>query len=558
MAYPVLPTLSEAAADALDGTTDAAQTYAHGTGLIYILHGAGPSDTPKLRTRLTEQTNQIAFLLEAMTQGKVVDAGGVNVGVFPSRFTIAGTVYTYAGSASIALTDDETNYVYLDTGGIDVSIVAFPADSFHLAVVVCASGDISSVTDARFDNFQTGITNAWSTVAAAQNVDMGGFGLEDLGYTELTAPTELTVAAGVITPTQEWHTVDGEGDAADSITTITAGAGTVGRFLLLQLENTLRSITIESGGNIDLIPIYGSDHLMQTYSDGMRLFQYSATRWMELHRYDPTIASPGVDMDFNTSYGITRLGTLNLSDIGTRTIAAGVAITTKTVVKVATEAGAATDDLDSITGGVTGDLLLLTPNDSGDTVVVKHAVGADKFLLVYDLDYSMGIVGGGGTDATRYWLLCIHNGTQWVEVARSHWEPKSMIIASAKERDSIPYSPGSFEIEGAIVAGVWFKELTAVEAFVIKSMSGHVGTAPSGGSCVVDTQVNGASIHANDADRILITDGTTTDTSADEWHEVSKGDLIRIEITATDSSPNGAEDLTVTINGRIGCKDVSP
>ena len=136
-----------------------------------------------------------------------------------------------------------------------------------------------------------------------------------------------------------------------------------------------------------------------------------------------------------------------------------------------------------------------------------------------------------------------------------------MIITSASERDSIPYQFGPIVVAGALASGVSVQEFYVNEAFTIKNVAGCVETAPSGGVCTVDVQVDtgggfGSVIGGADSNKIYIADGTTTDVSDDVWFEVAQGAKLRIEIIGTSGSPNGAEDLAVTINGRIGCKDV--
>jgi hypothetical protein len=66
----------------------------------------------------------------------------------------------------------------------------------------------------------------------------------------------------------------------------------------------------------------------------------------------------------------------------------------------------------------------------------------------------------------------------------------------------------------------------------------------------VDTGGGYSSIYANDGERINIGAGTYADVSASKWVSISAGDKVRIEILGTAGSPNGAEDLTVMLNGQ--------
>ncbi len=70
-----------------------------------------------------------------------------------------------------------------------------------------------------------------------------------------------------------------------------------------------------------------------------------------------------------------------------------------------TESDAASDDLDSITGGTEGDLLLVRPASAARTVVLKHAIGANKIATPNGVAVSLA-------EATDSALLYF-NGTQW-------------------------------------------------------------------------------------------------------------------------------------------------
>jgi len=73
---------------------------------------------------------------------------------------------------------------------------------------------------------------------------------------------------------------------------------------------------------------------------------------------------------------VTAGGNVNLSADSELTISAGGEITiTKSYHSVDTNADGATDDLDTISGGAEGDILVIKANNSGRSVVVKHATG---------------------------------------------------------------------------------------------------------------------------------------------------------------------------------------
>jgi hypothetical protein len=85
---------------------------------------------------------------------KEIPSASLNVAVAAGQFVAqAGTVSTYAGTGSQAMTASATNYVYLtNSGALTVNTSGFPAGPTlycPLAVVVAGSSTITSVTDAR-------------------------------------------------------------------------------------------------------------------------------------------------------------------------------------------------------------------------------------------------------------------------------------------------------------------------------------------------------------------------------------------------------------------------
>lgn len=94
---------------------------------------------------------------------------------------------------------------------------------------------------------------------------------------------------------------------------------------------------------------------------------------------------------------------------GVATITGSVASTAKrrTRIRLDTEAAGATDDLDTITGGQNGDIVILRANDSGRTVVVKDGTGNLRTAGDFSLDNTND----------RIMLEC--DGTNWFELCRS-------------------------------------------------------------------------------------------------------------------------------------------
>lgn len=98
-------------------------------------------------------------------QGTVVQEVTLNTGLVylhpdplkfninPFKYDIGGKRSTYAGVLGQSVTDDDTNYVYLDSDGtLVVNITGFPSDGIlylPLARVVATNGEIVSIIDER-------------------------------------------------------------------------------------------------------------------------------------------------------------------------------------------------------------------------------------------------------------------------------------------------------------------------------------------------------------------------------------------------------------------------
>ena len=102
----------------------------------------------------------------------------------------------------------------------------------------------------------------------------------------LGAPTELTIAAGVITVTRSYHEVDTQGDiGADNLDTINGFVD--GMILVLKAINPGRTVTVRDGaGNIELEG--GADMVLDNMAKKLYLFYDDGTvpRWYEISRFN--------------------------------------------------------------------------------------------------------------------------------------------------------------------------------------------------------------------------------------------------------------------------------
>lgn len=103
------------------------------------------------------------------------------------------------------------------------------------------------------------------------------------------------------------------------------------------------------------------------------------------------------------------LNTLVLADGGELTIAAGVVTATHSRHAIDTEADAATDDLDTINGGVDGMVLFLRPESGSRDVVVKHATG--NIGMKNGSDFTLNESGD------RLMLMYNSSSSSWIQLA---------------------------------------------------------------------------------------------------------------------------------------------
>ena len=127
----------------------------------------------------------------------------------------------------------------------------------------------------------------------------------------------------------------------------------------------------------------------------------------------------GGDLDCQNNKFTNMLGFLMKSSTEL-TISSGAVTVTQMFHTIDTEGGAATDDLDTINGGTTINMIVIRAEDDARTVVVKHNTGniwlqgkadinlddlEDGLLLVYDgtkwFDIAAGGGGGGGGAGTK-------------------------------------------------------------------------------------------------------------------------------------------------------------
>ena len=116
-----------------------------------------------------------------------------------------GTIGTYAGSVSQAMTASATNYLYLDltnSGALVVNTSGFPTTAHvRLATVVAGASTITSITDARVafhvvGSFADGVNLTFGTSTGTQIGTAANQKLAFFGKTPVVQPTLGAATAG--------------------------------------------------------------------------------------------------------------------------------------------------------------------------------------------------------------------------------------------------------------------------------------------------------------------------------------------------------------------------
>lgn len=196
------------------------------------------------------------LLARASTNSSLTVTGGMSA-VSGGSITFTGPTNASRPSAFI-LRSDSTDVIAYDSGAITFN----GANRFNnkgsaivpaLGIDADGTGAISGI----YGNSDSGAEFIAIGVAQVERLHISStlanfsVGIQTSGFLSLSAATELTIAAGVITATKSFHSVDTESNAAtDTLTTI--NGGTEGQMLTLTPQDSARDVTITNTGNIRL------------------------------------------------------------------------------------------------------------------------------------------------------------------------------------------------------------------------------------------------------------------------------------------------------------------
>jgi len=195
-----------------------------------------------------------------------------------------------------------------------------------------------------------------------------------------------------------------------------------------------------------------------------------------------------------------QLATLLLSAPTTLTISGGVVTAAQTQHLIDTEGSAASDDLDTVTGGATIPILILRPASGARTVVLKHGTGnltcelAQNVSLADATDVAVLIWNGTGYTVSSYSTISPTGGLGYLgqglaeKVSTSHVATGSLTFAAGDTSKTAAVSSG---FSGCKVIACFGADPLASAGKVWGSVSGAtltvtLGTAPGGSGTTVN------------------------------------------------------------------------
>lgn len=226
-----------------------------------------------------------------------------------------------------------------------------------------------------------------------------------------------TISGGAITGDKTLVTVDTEGSAAtDDLDTISSPSN--GDFMMIKIANNSRVVKLRNngGGSGNIRTYHGSD-LILSNTNQIASLVYNGSNWIVLPNH---LSATG----FTWQAG---------------TISSGALTYTSSYMSVDTEASAATDDLDTISGGVFGSILILSTSNNSRDVVIKHNTGNINTPNGADITL----------DASNKFVILVYNSATWNCVL------SPMLFTSVQANTTTKYNFSGFSVpyNGIVTSG---------------------------------------------------------------------------------------------------------
>ena len=169
------------------------------------------------------------------------------------------------------------------------------------------------------------------------------------------------------------------------------------------------------------------------------------------------------DQNFIVQSGTVDINLVNLTDATQLIISSGAITVTNTLHSVRGESNDTPDQVDSIAGGVTGDLLILTV-DTGDTITFANGTSGSDNLDFAGQDVVL--------DSINERLMLEYNGTNWIIISVS---PFVMGVSSVELKGGV----NALSVQGTIRNDGWSWTNEGKTLFLSDTAAGLTETAPS-------------------------------------------------------------------------------
>lgn len=265
--------LPEATALALAGTTDTDTDFDYYTEFENYV--------------LKEHRNNYRLLtiLKAVNELRVFKDGDLTFGVRAGNYMDGPTERNYAGASAQALTDDDTNYIFLEADGtLTVNITGFPAAGttphIPLATILCASGEYaaSDITDYRGRALFQCITALTPVQANEASTFFAG------ADTSVEAVTDGVGSPNVLTASESRKVITNEGATAKAYNTLPTAAAGLRFTFYVDDDDGLRvtaaaADTIRIGDQISIAAGYAESTVIGSF---LTLIAINATEWVAI------------------------------------------------------------------------------------------------------------------------------------------------------------------------------------------------------------------------------------------------------------------------------------
>ena len=244
-------------------TVDGLLTMSGANGAITI--GTTPPTSATVGTGLWIDRNGV-ISLSANVQNATLTSAGLSAGGGAVKVDVNGISIGYASPVGSA-----NKLTFLDPGGAsDAEIYLGSPDATADLVIDPVGGGKVYINSNLSASAITGVS-----VAVSGNLQTTA------GFLGVGVPTELTIAAGVVTATGSFHSIDTEADAAtDNLDPINGGSE--GGILVLKSENNARDTTAKDGtGNL----VLAGDFIFTHRNDRLTLIR-DVGGWAEISRSD--------------------------------------------------------------------------------------------------------------------------------------------------------------------------------------------------------------------------------------------------------------------------------